>query len=253
MWGRGPGLAEKHGPTIMKAPCARRAATVALTLVAAACAKDITVNVRAGDRPPDPDHAALVAEDALLASGVAIDRVQIVLRDVRLQANPTADGAPAPGDVAVSPPILLVDLSDAGLVPGGMTEVVPARSLSWESFYQVVVELRPVTADDGASDPALAPLVGRTLVVTGRLPGDVPFTYESDVASVLVRPAVFRAGLNHNNLTINIAPNIWFQGAEGEPLDPQDAAAQPIIEANILESIDAYMDDDRDGNPDFLG
>jgi len=236
---------------IMKASCARCAA--ALALVAAACAKEITVNVRVGDRPPDPDHAALVIDEALLASGVAIDRVQIVVRDVRLQANPTGDGAPAPDDIAVSPPVLLVDLSDAELAPGAMTEVVPARSVSWKSFYQVVLDLRPVTADDSVSDPALAPLVGRTLVVTGRLPGDVPFTYESDVASVVLRPAVFRAGLNHNNLTINIAPNVWFQGDGGEPLDPRDAAAHPIIEANILESIDAYMDDDRDGDPDFLG
>jgi hypothetical protein len=235
---------------IMKAR-ALRAVPVALAFVAA-CAKDITVNVRAGDRPPNPDQAAVVA-GALLASGIAIDAVQIVLRDIRLQANPVADGAPAPGDVAVSPPAVLVDLSGAGLVPGAMTEVVATRSVSWKSFYQVVLELRPVTADDGASDPALAPLVGRTLVITGRLPGDIPFTYESDVASVLVRPAVFRAGLNHNNLTINIAPNAWFQGDGGEPLDPRDAAARPIIEANILQSIDAYMDDDRDGNPDFLG
>jgi hypothetical protein len=238
---------------LVKASRARRAATVALAIGAAACAKDITVNVRAGDRPPDPDHAALVVKEALLASGVAIDRVQIVLRDVRLQANPTADGASAPDDATVSPPAVLVELSDAGLVPGAMTEIVPARSLSWKSFYQTVLELRPVTADDVASDPALAPLVGRTLVIAGRLPGDVPFTYESDVASVLVRPAVFRGGLNHNNLTINIAPNVWFQGAGGEPLDPRDPAAHAIIEANVLESIDAYMDDDRDGDPDFLG
>jgi hypothetical protein len=237
----------------VKASLAPRAAWVALALGAAACAKDITVNVRAGDRPPDPDHAALAVDAALLASGIAIDRVQIVVRDVRMQANPTPDGAPAPDDVAVSPPAVLVELSDARLAPGAMTEIVPARSLSWKSFYQVVLELRPVTADDVASEPALAPLVGRTLVIAGRLPGDVPFTYESDVAAVLVRPAVFRGGLNHNNLTINIAPNVWFQGAGGEPLDPRDAAAHAIIEANVVESIDAYMDDDRDGNPDFLG
>jgi hypothetical protein len=225
---------------------------LALALVATACAKDITVNVRAGDRPPDPDHDGTLTS-ALLASGIAIDRVQLVLRDVRLQPNPTADGSPSPGDVAVSPSLVLVDLSGGALDPGAMTEVVPARSVSWESFYQTILELRPVTAEEASSDPALASLLGRTLLVTGRLPGGASFTYESAVASVLVRPAVFRGGLNHNNLTINIALNAWFEGDAGEPLDPSDPAAQPIIEANILESIDAYMDDNRDGNPDFLG
>jgi hypothetical protein len=150
----------------------------------------------------------------------------------------------------VSPPAVLVELSGAELDPGAMTEVVPERDLSWKSFYQTVLELRPVTADD---DPALAPLLGRTLVIDGRLPGGAPFTYESAVASVLVRPAVFRGGSNHNNLTINVAVNTWFHGTAGEPLDPLDPAVASTIEGNILRSIDAYMDDDRNGNPDFLG
>jgi hypothetical protein len=235
----------------MSSSCWPRVAPLALTLFAAACAKDITVNVRAGDRPPDPDHAILV-RDTLLASGIAIDRVQLVLRNIRLQANPLPDGSPAPDDAAVSPPILLIDLSAAGLDPGAMTEVVAARDLIWKSFYQTVIELGPVTADE-AADPALAPLVGRTVVVTGRLPGGAPFAFESGVTSVLIRTSVFRGGSNHNNLTVNIAPNTWFQGSAGEPLDPSDPATHPTIEANIIESIDAYMDDNKDGNPDFLG
>jgi hypothetical protein len=32
-----------------------------------------------------------------------------------------------------------------------------------------------------------------------------------------------------------------------------DPAAASSIEANVVDSIDAYMDDNRDGNPDFLG
>lgn len=229
-----------------------RGAAIALALVATACGKDITVTVRAGDRPPSPEHQKLAPSRAL-AAGIAVDRVQLVVRNVRLQSTPTPDGAPATGDAAVSPPTLLLDLTGASLEPGAMTEVVPARDLSWESYYQLVLELRPVTADEVAADPALAPLEGRTLVITGRLPGGVPFSYESDVAALLIRPAIFRAGLNHNNLTLNVALNAWFQGADGEPLDPTDPAAHATIEANILESIDGYMDDNRDGNPDYLG
>jgi hypothetical protein len=225
-----------------------------LSLALGACSKDLTVNLRAGDRPPDPEHGAILdAAQAALVSGIAVDRVQLVLRNLRFQANPTEDGAPATGDVAVSPPTVLVDLSGGQLAPGAMTEIVSARDLSWESYYQTVLELRPVTPDEAAADPALTPLTGLTLVVTGRLPGGAPFTYESSLARVVVRPAVFRAGLNHNNLTLNVALNRWFEGPAGEPLDPLDPASATTIDANIVESIDAYMDDNRDGNPDFLG
>jgi hypothetical protein len=149
--------------------------------------------------------------------------------------------------------VSLVDLSGAGLSQGAMTEIVPARDVSWDSFYQAVLELGPVTSEDVAADPALSPLAGRTLVVEGRMPGGAPFTYESSVATVLVLPVVFRTGLNHNNLTLNVALDEWFEGDAGEPLDPDDPAARSTIEANILESINAYMDDNRDGDPDILG
>jgi hypothetical protein len=224
-------------------------------LCAVACGKDLTVHVRAGDRPPDPDALTLsdVIAQPLLAAGVAVDRFEIVVRDLRLQPTPTADGSATPDDERIGPATVLVDLSGAQLEPGAMTEIVAARSVRWASFYQSVIELGPVTQDDVAADPALAPLLGRSLVVSGRLPGGAPFTYESSAAAVLVRPATYRMGLNHNNVTINVEPNRWFRGPNGEPLDPSDPAVHSTIEANILESIDAYMDDDRDGNPDLLG
>src|SRR5512145_471767 len=243
-------------PTVRPPPRTARAwRALPLALALAACGKDLSVNVRAGDRPPDPDAEAESVNALALVSGVAVDRVRLVLRDLRLQSSPTPDGSAAPGDQAVSPSLLVVDLSAAQLAPGAMTEVVPARDVSWESFYQTVVDLRPVTAGEAAADPALAPLEGRTVVITGRLPGGAPFTYESAVSTVLLRPSVFRVGLNHNHLTLNLAVNRWFEGPAGEPLDPSSASTtvQATIEQNILDSIDAYMDDNQDGNPDFLG
>jgi hypothetical protein len=225
-----------------------RAASLALAL--AGCAQDITVHLRAGDRPPNPDHASgAVVGTAALVGGVAVDRVQLALRNIKLQVNPTADGSPALDDRAVSPPLVVVDLSGGQLAPGAMTEIVGPRHLTWQSFYQTVMELRPLGAEETA-DPAL---VGWTVVVTGRLPGGAPFVFRSAAAAVLVRPSVFRGGTNHNNLTVNVAPNRWFEGPGGAPLDPLDPASAGSIEVNILQSIDAYMDDNRDGLPDFLG
>jgi hypothetical protein len=37
------------------------------------------------------------------------------------------------------------------------------------------------------------------------------------------------------------------------PLDPLDPASAGSIELNVLDSLDMYMDDDRDGNPNYLG
>jgi hypothetical protein len=234
-----------------------RAAPLALAL-AAACGKDITVHVRTGDRPPGDTHSKAIVSSAsaTLVAGVAIDRVQIVLRNLRMQENPTHDGSPSPGDQALSPAMVLVDLSGDRLAPGALTEIVPARSVRWASFYQVVLDLRPVTAEEAAADAALAALgAGNTIKISGRMPGGTAFTLVSGVSVVLVRPAVFRAGLNHNNLTVNVALNRWFQGPAGEPLDPTttDPAVLSTIEANILDSIDTYMDDNVDGLPDPLG
>jgi hypothetical protein len=248
--------AQPHAPT-GRPPLRRWRLTAALlALGAAACGRDITVNVRTGDRPPNPDPVATPARtgaQALLAAGVAVDEFRIVLRDFRLQPTQIADGAPSPNDARIGPETVLVDLSGAQLDPGAMTEIVPSELVTWASFYQSATKLSPVTQDDVASNPALAPLLGKTLVISGRLPGGAPFTFESSVATVLVRPATYRMGLNHNNVTINFALNKWFLGPNGEPLDPRDPAAHATIEANILESIDAYMDDNRDGNPDSLG
>lgn len=228
--------------------------TLALALAVAGCAQDITVTVRAGDRPPDPDvETSALAASGAFVNGLALDRVRLVLRNIRLQATPTPDGSPGEGDRAVSPALVMVDLSGDQLAPGAMTEIVGRRHLSWDSFYQSIIELRPVTPGE-LGDPSMD---GWTIVVNGRAAGGAPFTYRSNLGAtaplVLVRPSVFRGGLNHNNLTVNLAPNRWFEGPGGAPLDPFDPASAASIDANIVHSIDTYMDDNRDGNPDFLG
>jgi hypothetical protein len=73
------------------------------------------------------------------------------------------------------------------------------------------------------------------------------------MTTVLVRDEVFRMGMNHNNVDINIAPNTWFALPDGGVLDPTDPAAAQQIEANVAASIDAYEDDNMDGVPDPLG
>jgi hypothetical protein len=227
-----------------------------LALLATACSLDMTVFGRMGDRPPNPDSPTpSTTLSALVAAGITIDRFQIVLRDIRLASQPTQAGERTAGEAVVGPGLVLLDVSGAQLDPGAMTQIVSARPVAWRSYYEVDLDLAPVTQAEVDANPALAPLLGRTFVIQGRTAAGAPFTIESSQQQVLLRPAVFRNGLNHNNVTINVAPNRWFVGADGAALDPvsADPAVRSEIEANVAASIDGYMDDNRDGNPDSLG
>jgi hypothetical protein len=221
----------------------------------------MTVSARIGDRPPNPDEPPRGSPEphppaaALVAAGITIDRFQIVLRDLRLQSENTQNGESTAGEAVIGPGPVLLDASGAGLDPGAMTRIVDARDVPWKSYYEVDIDLRPVTQAEVDANPALAPLLGLTFVIEGRTPAGAPFRIASTLEQVLVRPAVFRNGTNHNNVTVNVAPNRWFVGADGAGLDPSsdDPAVRAAIEANVAASIDGYMDDDRDGAPDSLG
>lgn len=242
---------ERHSPRR-----AWRLVWIALAHAATACNQDMTVFARMGDRPPNPDAlTASAPSQALVAAGITIDRFQIVLRDIRLASTNTTAGERTAGEAVIGPGLVLLDVSGDRLGPGAMTQIVSARHVAWKSYYEIDLDLRPVTQDEVDAEPALAPLLGHTFIIQGRMPGGAPFTIESSLEQVLLRPAVFRNGTNHNNVTINVAPNRWFVGADGAGLDPTsaDPAVRAAIEANVAASIDGYMDDNRDGVPDSLG
>jgi hypothetical protein len=236
---------------------ARVPALVAIS-ISAACSNDMTVQVRGGDRPPNPEE--LIFSDGVAGSGglivngnVTVDRFQIVLRGLRLQEAPTDGGADAPGAEYFGPGPYLVDLAADGLTGGTFTELVPKYIIGPKSYYEMDINLQPVSASDVELKPGLAPLQGRTFRITGSNAQGVPFTVESTMSRELIRPAVYRLGTNHNNLDVNIAPNRWFELPDGGTVDPADPAAHPQIEENVAASIDAYEDDNMDGQPDPLG
>ncbi len=236
-----------------------RAVLLVLGFLVTGCAQDMSVHARMGDRPPNPDElvstSTLSRGTALLAAGITVDRFRIVLRDIRLAPTHTEHGERVADEAVIGPGIILLDVSGAALDPGAMTQIVPAAHVAWRSYYEVDLDLGPVTQAEADANGALAPLVGRTFVIEGRLPSGAPFRFESSLKQVLVRSSVFRNGTNHNNTTINFAPNQWFVGTNGAALDPSsaDPAVRAAIEANVAASIDGYIDDNLDGNPDSLG
>jgi len=230
------------------------------SLISAACNSDMSVHVRGGDRPPNPEELVLsygsgvvdTSGGLVVTGGAKVDRFQIVLRSLRLQEAPTDGGADAPGAEYFGPGPYLVELSPQGLTGGAFTELISKYIVGPKSYYEMDITLQPVSASDVALAPALAPLQGRTFRITGTNAQGVPFTIESTTSRELIRPSVYRLGTNHNNLDVNIAPNRWFENPGGGALDPADPATHQQIEENVAASIDAYEDDNMDGVPDPL-
>jgi hypothetical protein len=230
-----------------------RWAAIPFSLLVGGCAQEISVHVRAGDRPPNPDFVTLPARNALtVAGGIRVDSFQIVLRDIRLQSTSTDAGQPTPDQVVLAEGPHLVELSGPQLAPGALTGLVSGVHIGAKGFYEMDIDLRPVTNGEVDANPALAPLLSRTFIIRGLLSGGSPFTFDSTVEQVLLRPSVFRMGLNHNNVDVNVAPARWFETADGGVLDPSssDPAVRETIERNVLDSIDGYADDNLDGLPD---
>ncbi len=231
------------------------ALTAAMAVTVSGCAQDLSVNARVGPRPPNPDSGTPVYVDrgsTTMPPGYVVDRFRMVLRNVRIQSDPTVAGEPSPDmRMLIAGPILL-DLSGGKLADGALTELLAGYGMGARAFYEVDIDLSPVTSAEAAANPALAPLVGKTFVIEGKLPGGKAFTASSSLSAVLLRQAVYRFGMNHNNVDINIQTNLWFIGPGAVPIDPSDPANQAILEENVLGSIDAYEDANEDGIPDPL-
>jgi hypothetical protein len=214
-----------------------------------ACAQDLDVHIRGGDRPPDPGYLTL-------SSGVIVNRFQIVMRNLRLQSQPTDGGVDTtPGGVYVGPGPFIVDLVGDQLDGGEFTPLINDFAVGAKGFYELDIDLLPVSEGDVTLKPGLSPMLGKTFVIEGTNQQGTPFKFESTLAKVLLRQSVFRMGMNHNNIDVNIAPNLWFFSPDGGVIDPvtANAAQRAQVEENVATSIDAYQDDDMNGIPDPLG
>lgn len=221
----------------------------ALLVTLAACERAVSVHIRGGDRPPDPDYLVLASP----ASEISVTSFRIVLRNLRLQSEPTDGHFDTPGIEFIGPGTYFVDLPGSALAGGTFTELISKFHLDPKGLYEMDIDLAPVSTDDVKAQPALAPMLGKTFVIEGTDAQGAPFVIESSMERVLVREGVFRIGLNNNNLDLNVARNTWFVGADGGVLRPGDAAVRAQIEENVAASMDAYEDDDMDGIPDPLG
>jgi hypothetical protein len=211
---------------------------------------------------------------ALTIGDVTVDRIQLVIRSVRLERLGAADGGTDGGvdggadggvdggadggvdggddggvdggsglteeELSVGP--FLIDLAGSALDSGRVTSVFDASNVPSGTYRKIKFKIHKL--EDG--DTSFPGFPRKSLVVTGTFRG-APFTFDSEVNEEQEREGSFAIGNGNDNITLNIDVSRWFAGAGGTTLDPTLSSDRKQIEDNIKSSIDAYDDDDRDG------
>lgn len=205
----------------------------ALVVITAGCSGNATLSTRVG---------AASAGSALTVGTVNVTRVRMVVLQVEVERGDEQD------EVEFEAGPYLLDLSGAELEGGVVaqfTAEVPAGT-----YDELEFEIHPL---EGTlpEDEAMREMFSRgaSVIIDGDV-GGTPFSYESHLTEKREIEGTFDLGAGGDNLTLNIDPSGWFIGENGTALDPNDPEHASQIEANIKLSLDAYDDDDHDGDDD---
>ncbi|MEQ9280262.1 MAG: hypothetical protein RLN83_12230 [Balneola sp.] len=152
-------------------------------------------------------------------------------------------------DIEQGPLVLSLNLN------GGLTEVgiadVPA------GFYEELeFEIEARDEDDNVmvNDPDFEGENGQnySMVISGTINGE-PFTFKSEKdfeVELEFEPAFEVNDEEQVRITLNFDTSLWFLDQDGNALYPTDSNNTLLIESNIENSIEAFEDDDEDGEDD---
>lgn len=184
-----------------------------------------------------------------------ITRVQIVFREIELKRVEIAecDVEPEPPeceDFEVGP--VLVDLS-----LDGTTNTTVSVAISAGTYDEIEFDIHKVSDDpeDAAFLLANPGWEGKSIVVEGTY-NSVAFTFETDLNEeqeiALVPNLVIGEDAPSTNVTIRLDVGTWFVDGNGDLFDPATALdGEPnenLAKDNIKASIDAFEDEDQDGD-----
>jgi hypothetical protein len=190
-----------------------------------------------------PAQGGLAASALAVAGGrVDIQEVWMVIRDIKFGV-PGADGEINAGN---GPFLLHVSGSQ---LSGPITEefTVEVRAGTYDELRFVVHKLEDLqTVGVPELDGPRASLAIRMSIDGGAA---VTFTSQLNAAQRIFGTFAIDDGNAPDNVTVSIDPSGWF-GSGGGFLDPRDEGNRQAIEDNIQASIDAFEDDNRDGNDD---
>lgn len=234
-----------------------------------ACSDDTTGPALDGDVAlsviaPVPSTGAQVQGGSVTytdgVSTLVLTEVSIVLKEVELER---ADGAPCPTvegeddddceEFETGP--FRLDLPLDGGVETVFQIDVPAGTYDELEFE--IHKPEDNTQDDLAFLQANPELEGVSIRIEGTFDGQ-PFVWVADMdkdqEKDLVPPLVVAEGEGPVNVTLSLDVASWFRFADGTLIDPRTALDnQPnkgLVEDNIEASLEAFSDDDRDGEED---
>lgn len=199
---------------------------------------------------------------------LVITRAQIVLAELELESedHPCEDAMVAAGADTTNADVVrsyceneiefgpvVVDLPVSAGLRAGADVFLPAGLYS-----EVKFEIEPLDDDDRyeiAARTANPDLANASIRVEGTYNGQ-PFVYLTDLEAHMVldlQPDLVLAEGGFN-VTIQVDVNEWFLTSTGAIIDPNSANAggpnEAQVEANILTSLHAFADGDRDGQDD---
>ena len=194
-----------------------------------------------------------------------IGRAEIVLREIELErmnddcddefSSDSSSSFDDDGCEEFETGPMLVDLPLNGAVETEITIEVPA-----DVYDEIEFDIHKVSNDDpeDADFRAQHPdMVGKSIRVTGTYNGEA-FTYETDLDVEqeydIVPPLVVDESMAMTNVTVLFDLSGWFADGAGNLLDPRTAnkggANEGIVKENIKQSVEAFEDQDRDGEDD---
>jgi hypothetical protein len=186
---------------------------------------------------------------------IVISTAEIVLRKIKLKRQEVVDCDVDPEPAGCQDFVVGAQL--IGLPTDGTVKTEVTVELDPGTYTEVEFEVHKVSNDDpeDADFRAAHPEhVGLSIKVVGTYNGD-PFTYTTDLNEkqefVFVDPLVVGEGGASRNVTIELNLDTWFIDAQLNLIDPDTANKggdnENLVKDNIKASIDAFDDDDKDG------
>lgn len=239
--------------------------TIAAAAIVSACSDSAgpdgpSVSLSFATARPTPQpapgfHASVMADTVTSGSDtLIISSAQIVLREVELERADAAcdDDLNDDGCEEFEAGPLLVDLPLNGGVEQTVTIPIPAGT-----YDEVDFEIHKVS-DDDAEDAAFQmehpDFEELSIRVQGTFNGD-PFTFESDLnveqEFELTMPLVVTDASVTTNVTVLVDLSQWFvvsSAVVNPALGNKGGQFEGAIEENIKQSIEAFEDEDRDGD-----
>ena len=191
---------------------------------------------------------------------LVLNQVDLVLREIELRrSEATISCGESPSDDACEKlelgPILLNLPLGVGGAARAFSVTVPAGT-----YDEVAFEIHPPSSsDDAAFIQANPDFNGVSVHVSGTFNGS-PFDFVSDLNAeeeISLAPPLAITESAATDLTLFVDIDPWFRDAAGSLIDPATAAKgqanEDVVKENIRRTLDAFEDNNRDGEDDNGG